>query len=682
MRIAIDCEFSFDQNNDFVCICAAVTQEDGITQTWWCDKMYELAQYLKMHKADTFVAHNIETAEGYLFQSLGIKPTSYRWHDTLLESLVAYNRCTATKYRHDLATCLKREGIAVRDHDEKKEDQMICVWEPTKKTWDEHLAYVDSKREHLLAYCLEDTKHLLKLDDQLQIRLNTAEIPDRSHHMDVDTPLEKSRRPHYYGFLAAILSEISWRGIPMNPQRVKRLTDNAPRAIFKQQDDFNAQYPGCFRQIGGKFTMNTKVVRDYATQAYGANPPKTKTGQVSLSSDNLKPYKDSTEDSVRFLRDYYYMSKYCRALASFCKKERDKNWMSGYSYGRQRIRPALRMFRAATGRLGMQPSSGFTYTMGKPFRGLIDPPKGRVIVELDFHSEEVACQAYLSGDKVMTQMYQHPQYDNDYYTDVAHSIDPTVTKKSDKRRDTYKVVALMLNYGAGAKKLASVVNLDIRKCFRICQHLKKQFKHYWQFVEKAKRSCNRQNALWFSDGWRIHYYPSGKQTTLGNFPFQGVGAYILRLILIECWRQKIDVIAPIHDAIAFECDEATWKETAEKVAQIMRDCSKRALGIEVDVGKPEVTFHGLVNCHSDLSSREAYAELYELVRHYEERMEENPKQISKAEKYLHDFYDIMNNGKDGEADLDAPWMDEFDDDEKSEEKSVNPLAQTFFKCYI
>ena len=60
MRIAIDCEFSFDKNNDFVCICAAVTQEDGITQTWWRDQMYELSQYLKMHKADTFVAHNID----------------------------------------------------------------------------------------------------------------------------------------------------------------------------------------------------------------------------------------------------------------------------------------------------------------------------------------------------------------------------------------------------------------------------------------------------------------------------------------------------------------------------------------------------------------------------------------------------------------------------------------------
>lgn len=666
MRIAIDCEFSFNENNDFVCICAAVTQEDGVTQTWWRDQMYELAKYIRMHKSDTWVAHNVETAEGYLFQSLGIRPTSYRWHDTLLESLVAYNKCSSTKYRHDLATCLKREGIAVRDHDEKKEDQMICVWEPTEKSWAEHLAYVDSKKEHLLQYCLEDTKHLLTLDSQLMLRLGATEINDRSHHMDLDQPLDKSRRPHYYGFLAAILSEISWRGIPMDAQRVKKLLSNAPKAIYKQQYDFNDKYPDCFRFEGGKYKMNTKVVRDYAAKAYGILPPLTKSGQVSLSSDNLKPYRRTTDPQKMFLRDYYYMSKYCRALASFCHPERSKNWLSGYSYGRQRVRPALRMFRAATGRLGMQPKSGFVYTMGKPFRGLVNPPKGRVVVELDFHSEEVACQAYLSGDKVMSQMYQHPQYDNDFYTDVAHSIDPTVTEKKDPRRKTYKVVALMLNYGAGAKKLASVVGLDLRKCYKVCTHLKRQFHHYWQFVNKAKASCTRNTPLWFSDGWRIHYLPSGKQTTLGNFPFQGVGAYILRLILIECWKRNIEVIAPIHDAIAFECDEANWEETAETVAQIMRDCSKKALGIAVDVGDPEVTYHGLLNCHSEFSTREQY--MTNALNEY-------------AVSFLEWTQDVEEVK--AEADLEAPWTDEFDEDaEKNDEKSDKKLDNPFGRCYI
>ena len=165
---------------------------------------------------------------------------------------------------------------------------------------------------------------------------------------------------------------------------------------------------------------------------------------------------------------------------------------------------------------------------------------------------------------------------------------------------------------------------------------------------------------------------------MGNFPFQGVGAYILRLILIECWKQKIDVIAPIHDAIAFECDEATWEETSEKVAQIMRDCSKKALGIEVDVGKPEVTYHGMVNCHSDLSRKEDYAELYDKVKHYDERKAAKEK-ISDAETYLHDFYDILSDGKDGEADLDAPGVDAFEENsEKIDNKVVNPNGL----CYI
>jgi hypothetical protein len=39
----------------------------------------------------------------------------------------------------------------------------------------------------------------------------------------------------------------------------------------------------------------------------------------------------------------------------------------------------------------------------------------------------------------------------------------------------------------------------------------------------------------------------------------------------------------------------------------MRDVSKECLGKEIDVGDPEVTFHGIPNCHSEFNTREQYA---------------------------------------------------------------------------
>lgn len=665
MRIAIDSEFSFDPNNDFFPVVVCIKQEDGLRRDFWMNQMYDLKKYLELHtrkSGDIFVAHNVEYAEAWLVQHLGIRATDFYWHDTLIESRIAYNRCVAEKDRpkHGLAYCLEREGLCVRDHEEKKKDQNMCVWEPTKCSWEEHLATLEANRQHLTEYGYRDVDYLLQLDDALIRKMKTDERDDRQHHMDMDKPLPFESRPTYWGFLAAFLGEASWRGIPLKKGRVDVITRNAPAIIADLQTKFDDQYKGTFHVKDGQLKADMDRIRELAAEQYGDNPPMTPSGKVSLKDEYVKQFKDTDT----FLGHYRYLSKTCKALASFAKAERGKNWLGGYNHRLGVIRPHFNLCAAATGRLGMQPGSGFCYTMGKPFRGLVCPKQGKVIVELDFHSEEIACQAYLTGDKLMTDMYQHPKIGNDYYTTLANSIDPSVTSKKDPKRGKYKVVSLMLNYGAGARKLSSIVGLPLPECKKICMKLKKQFAQYWRFVDKAKAGVNKVTPMWFSDGWRIHSYPSGKITTLGNFPFQGVGAFILRLIFYRLWKEDIRLVAPIHDAIAFECDEATWRETTDKVVKIMMECSEKALGIPVEVGAPEVTYPDIINCHSELETREEYA-------------------FTTPNKFAQSFIEWLEFDAESSVkpDLDEStiWADEF---EKSEEKSTEGVVFSVNKCYI
>lgn len=592
MRIAVDCEFSFDTDNEFFLVCAAVTAEDGSTATWWYDQLEELKAYILEHKKDTWVAHNVETAEGYMWQSLGLRPTHYRWHDTLMMSRVANNACTERRLKHDLASCLAREHIVKLDKDKKHADQNICVWKKDC-TWEEHLQRLDDNKEHLLKYCLSDTQYLLQLDHTLDQKVQRK----LTKPLDVAKPLEQSRRSDYFGFLTAIVSEISWNGIPMNPDRVKALLDNAPNAMAHAQKQFLAKYPGSFRTIGSRLVKNVTKCREYAAEVYGSDPPKTDSGAVSLASEHTKNHKDLDD----FLGHYYNLDKQCRALSSFTKKDRERNWLGMYLPKRGVIRPRINLLGTQTGRCGSKPSSGFVYTMGKCFRGLVDPPEGYVIVELDYHSEEIGCQAYLSGDKTMAQMYEGP----DYYTSIAQKLDPTVKDKEDPRRKKYKVISLMSNYGCGAAHLSEIAGIPESEARAILKDLKNMFKTYWAYVNNHIDLCDEGMHMCFSDGFRITNR-GGKVTTLGNWPFQGVGALILRKLLIELYKAKIRIVAPIHDAIAFMCPEESWKETSGKVAQIMMSVSKECLGTMIDVGKPEVTYHGIVNCHSELSTREQY----------------------------------------------------------------------------
>ncbi len=592
MRIAIDCEFSFDADNEFFLVCAAVTQEDGTTRTWWYDQLEELTAYIKSHKSDTWVAHNVETAEGYMFQSLGLRPTKFFWHDTLMMSRVVHNQCAEVRLKHDLASCLAREHIVKLNKDEKHADQHMCVW-MQDCTWEEHLAKLGANKQHLMAYCLSDTTYLLRLDRILD---KGMQKPIRKY-LDKAEPLEANRRSNYYGFLTAFASEISWNGIPLSTERVGKLLRNAPAAMTHAQMQFLSKYPDSFRVRGKKLVKNVAKCREYAAEVYGSNPPLTDKKMISLASENTKNHKDMDD----FLGDYYNLDKKCRALASFSKKDRQKNWMGMFLPKRCIVRPRLNLLGTQTGRCGSKPSTGFIYTMGKCFRGLIDPPEGYVVVELDYHSEEIGCQCYLSGDKTMAEMYEGP----DYYTSIAQRLDPTVKDKHDPKRKKYKVISLMSNYGCGAAHLAEIANIPEDEARDILKDLKKMFKVYWSYVGKCLDMCDEGSYMSFSDGFRITN-KGGKVTSLGNWPFQGVGALILRKLLVELYKEHIRVVAPIHDAIAFMCPEANWKETSDKVAQIMRDVSKECLGTQVDVGDPEVTFHGIPNCHSEFASREEY----------------------------------------------------------------------------
>lgn len=597
MRIAIDCEFSFDEDNEFYLVCAAVTQEDGQEKTWWRDQLEDLREYIVAHKSDTWVAHNVECAEGFMWQSLGLRPSTYRWHDTLMSSRVVHNKCAKTHMKHSLADCLKREHIADMDVDAKHEDQAMCVWRQDV-TWGAHLAKLESNKEHLMAYCLSDTKYLIQLDESLESRM--AKRMPLKGLIDRAPVLEPERRSGYYGTLAALASEISWRGIPLNPERVSAIRRNAPASIARMQEEFLQKYPGTFRRTKNKLTKSVAECREYAGKVYGNNPPRTATGNISLASEHTKPHKDTGD----FLGDYYTMDKQCRALASFAKQDREKNWLGMFLPKRNIIRPRINLCGTATGRAGSKPSSGFIPTMGKTFRGLMDPPEGMVLVELDYHSEEIGVQAYLTDDKTMASMYEGP----DYYTQIAQSIDPTVKDKHDPRRKTYKIISLMSNYGCGVAHLAEIAKIPERDAKKILDKLKRMFSRYWKYVAKhtSEDIVSSTQPLWFSDGFRI-YNCGGKVTSLGNWPFQGAGARILRELLIEFRRAHIDVVAPVHDALIFLAPESDWESVANRAADIMRDVSRKVLGTAVDVGDPEVTYHNIVNCHSEMSTREQYA---------------------------------------------------------------------------
>jgi DNA polymerase I-like protein with 3'-5' exonuclease and polymerase domains len=254
----------------------------------------------------------------------------------------------------------------------------------------------------------------------------------------------------------------------------------------------------------------------------------------------------------------------------------------------------------------MKPSTGFVYTMPKFVRGLVDPPEGYVLMEFDYASQEIGVQAYITGDKVKAEMYEHPQFGK-YYCDIAHSFWPDFISKEDHRYKTAKQMALMTEYGCGAEKLASCAGVKYKLAEKFIVHMRKLFPVYWKYVDKLiAKIIDRRKRAWFPDGFGVTASKDARPTTFGNLPFQGTGAYILRRICVELYRANIRLVAPVHDAVIVMCKEDEREAVAAKVKSIMEKASKDATGTLIKVGDPEVTYHGLVNCHSEMETKEDY----------------------------------------------------------------------------
>lgn len=615
MKIALDTEFSFNDDNELTPMCVAVTEEFGKKLMWWHDELDGFVAYARNHDKttkDIWVAHNVESAEGQVFMSLGLDPTDYIWHDTMISSIVIYNT-DAKSVKYDLLACLAREGIiSGRDHDEKVKTRSAFIYDPTKGSWEDHLFGLDVDKTNLMQYCLDDTKDLIELDNRLCAKLSDPKKFVCNPSVLVGSPscvMERNRLASYYGFLAAFFARSEWQGIPLNKDRVDALCNNAKEALVIEQEKFNESYPGTFRQVGKKIVKDTKVCRQYAEQCYRGKDGtglvcRTAKGNVSLSKKDTKPFADRPEKN--FLGEYYRYAKVSQALNSFTKKNREKNHLGMFIRNKGIIRPSFGLLRAVTGRCGMKPSTGFVYTMPKFVRGLVDPPEGWVTMEFDYSSQEIGVQAYITGDKTKAQMYEHPKYGK-YYCDIAHSFWPDFVSKEDKRYKTAKSMALATEYGCGAEKLASVAGVQYHLAESFIYHMRNLFPTYWDYVDQlVSQIVDWGMRAWFPDGFGVTASQDARPTTFGNWPFQGTGAFILRRICVELYKAKIRLVAPVHDAVIVMCKEDEKDAVAAKVKEIMERASKDATGTLIKVGSPEVTYHGIVNCHSEMETRDDY----------------------------------------------------------------------------
>jgi hypothetical protein len=237
-----------------------------------------------------------------------------------------------------------------------------------------------------------------------------------------------------------------------------------------------------------------------------------------------------------------------------------------------RLRGWFKPFGTQTGR-NAPPAKTFIPAMSSWLRCLLSAPEGRAITVLDWASQEFAVAAALSKDRKMLDAYNS----GDPYlafAKIAGAVPPDGERKDhEPTRETFKSTVLGLQYGMGSVSLARKVSADTNRevpveeaKYLIGTH-QQAFPEYWQWLSKIESIYQSGYPLATPDGWYL-WCDNPNLLSVRNFPVQGTSASIMRESVDLMHDEDLDVLWPLHDAIAVE----HWVWETDAVVEVMRRC--------------------------------------------------------------------------------------------------------------
>lgn len=512
----------------------------------------------------TFVSFNVE-AEASALLSLGIDPLQMKWIDLYLEYVMLSNHNNALskgeqyangqikristwsndKGPKNLAAALYKLCKIQIDSEHKDKMRDLIISAPEK--------FYASEQKEIMDYCLEDTLHLPKMLQAIN-DLYKKFIP-REHR-------------------ATLLQEIHWRaecavrtaiicrhGYPIDYARTRNLADNVPGIIRDCAEDINNQFPDILPFKWNKknlnYSMDTKSVRSWIVSKSKEYKDwdKTETGQISLSLEAWEKYFPFRHEFPRnnFGAQIVRYLKILQSLRSFNIKggSQDRTFFD-YVGSDSMCRPYLGQYVAQSSRF--QPAStGYLFLKPAFLRSLCHPPKGFLMGSIDYSSQEFLLAALLSGDKKMLEAYKEGDVYL-YFAKQSGMVPMDATKESHKKeRDLAKATVLGISYSMTkiglSRKLTSdtghFVSEDEAQTY--IDNFNTVFSTFYNWKQRQILEYKTKRYVRLLDGFYM-FGDNPNDRSLTNMPIQGLGAAILRKAIQLAQDNKINVVAPLHDA--------------------------------------------------------------------------------------------------------------------------------------
>jgi len=580
----VDFEYREDANHLPIPICMYARDEcSGATISLWRGELLRLPRAPFDTGPDSVMVAFASNAELQCFLALGW-PFPTHVLDPYVENIVAINGNTAIwppkeegqndkkkqrKGRPGLLNALKLHGLPARsqEHKDRMRDLILSNED-----------YTPEPRREIQDYNREDVDDTAALLDAM------------APTIDIDHALFRGR------YMAAV-ARMERVGLPIDSDYLNELVPNwdAIRLHYIQRDDEFHLYDG----------VNFVEARLWdLIEARGWDWPRTPTGKYQLKAATIG--KQATR--------YPELKSLARLRDQIAELRINKlaNTVGPDGFSRCPLLP----FWTVTGR--NQPSApDKMFLPGLPtwLHGLLKPPRGMALVELDLVAEEPAIVAGLSGDPGMIADYQNG--DVHWQFAVRAGLAASDADVDQHLRDLCKPVCHGMNYGMTPYGIAAKTKKSLDWARAMHARHRHAYPVFHQWIGDVIAQARFDEVIVSPFGWRQVVTADTRTRSLMNFMAQAGGSDVMRLVSIVATECGITIAAPVHDAFWVLVPLDDLDATVTRMSEIMTEAGRLVAGIPIRVKVAAVV--RWPQCLGDVRKPDAkgqamWCEVRELVR--------------------------------------------------------------------
>jgi DNA polymerase-1 len=420
-------------------------------------------------------------------------------------------------------------------------------------------------------YSAEDADVTLRLGALLKPRL--AAEGKRTVYETLERPL------------VAVLADMEYAGVTIDPDLLRRLSNDFAQIQAKMEKDIHKLAGGAFnigspKQLGdilfGKFKL--------------PGGKKTKTGAWSTDADILDDLAAQGHDIAKKVLDWRQLAKlrgtYTDALPTYI------NPTTG------RVHTSYAMASTSTGRLASTEPNLQNIPIrteeGRRIRQAFIAPKGTKLISADYSQIELRLLAHIADIPQLKKAFAEGL---DIHAMTASEIfSVPVTGMPAEVRRRAKAINFGIIYGISAFGLANQLGIAREEAGDYIKKYFQRFPGIRDYMEETKQLARDHGYVETLFGRRVHIreikstipaYRGGAERAAINAPIQGTAADIIRRAMVrlpdalKAKKLEARMLLQVHDELVFEAPDAEIEKTQTLVKAVMEKAALPAVALSV-----------------------------------------------------------------------------------------------------